>query len=82
MTQPQRKTQPKRKIQELSEDKLDAIASHAGLLGSVLELVDTDQVMYCLVEELERLQNVAIDELERRNLLLGVRADVEELLGD
>lgn len=71
---------PKRAIDELNSDALDAICTHGGILASVVDLVHDDEVMPFFQAELVRLQQVAAEEMERRRSVL-LRSIGDELSG-
>ena len=58
-----------RPLAALNNDRLDAIATHAGSLWAVVRWMDDDEVMPFFTEELERLERLACDELQRRGVI-------------
>lgn len=64
-------------LERMSNDRLDAIASHAGSLEVALRGLGEDELMPFFVAELRRIQVVACETLLRRGVISDLEIDFD-----
>ena len=66
-----------KRVQDLRDDQLDGIATYAGCLQIILQMVGDQNIMPFFREELARIETAACDELVRRGVVADFFDDEE-----